>query len=200
MKIKYVGPKPQISSHGVNFDLNKEDKFIYLSVAVELIKALDHEYVGDKRYTHLAANKPLDIETITDVIRKHAPDLDSYIAKYQEVTKEEIEAELKSANENIVLNDDEKIVLVKNINMLRNYRLERAKNKSIYYSAINAIADIIHNGNIDYIHAPMFPKFAHVFHSLQGALIKKRPPIDSKIDIYEEDGELKIRIDILHRA
>lgn len=199
MTIKYVGPKPQISSHGVNFDLNKEDKFVYLSVAVELIKALDHEYVGDKRYTYLAPNKPLDTETILDIIKKHNPNLENDIKKYQDATIAEIEDELKRANENQILNDDEKSVLVKNINMLRSYRLERTKNKTIYYSAIDTIASIVEQGHIDYIHAPMFPKFAHVFHSLQGSLTKKRPPIDSNIEIYEEEGVLKIKLDILHR-
>lgn len=199
MPLKYAGPKPLISAHGVSFDLNKDDKFIYLSIVAELIQALNHEYEGGKRYTYLASNKPMDIDRILDLIRSNDPLLDQEIQDRKKLVEQEIEEELKHAYANKVLCEEEKEVLIKNIEMLRTYRINRSVNKTVYYSGITSLAHIIQKGHIDHIFAPMFPKFSHVFHSIQGALVKLHPPIDSNIDIYEEDGHLSVRLDILFR-
>lgn len=200
MSLKYAGPKPMISAHGVTFDLNKEDKFIYLSIVAELIQALNHEYEGGKRYTYLTSNKPLDTDRILELIRQNDPQLEQEIKDRQKIVEHEIEEELERAHSNKVLCEEEKEVLVKNIELLRHYRINRSINKTIYYSGIASLAHIIQQGHIDRIFAPMFPKFNHVFHSIQGALVKLHPPIDSTIEIYEEDAHLSVRLDILFRG
>jgi len=199
MSLKYAGPKPLISAHGITFDLNKDDKFIYLSIVAELIQALNHEYEGGKRYTYLTSNKPMDTDRILEVIRQNDPMLDQEINDRQKIVEQEISDELERATTNRVLCDEECSVLVKNIELLRTYRINRSINKTVYYSGITSLAHIIQKGHIDTIFAPMFPKFNHVFHSIQGALVKLHPPIDSAIDIYEENGHLNIRLDILFR-
>jgi hypothetical protein len=200
MSLKYSGPKPLISAHGVTFDLNKEDKFIYLSIVAELIQALSHEYIGGKRYTYLTSNKPLDTDRIMELIRKNDPLLEQEIKDRQKIVEQEISEELVRAHDNKILCDEEKEVLIKNINLLREYRINRSVNKTVYYSGIASLAHIIQQGHIDRIYAPMFPKFNHVFHSIQGALVKLHPAIDSEIEIYEEDGHLSVRLDILFRT
>jgi hypothetical protein len=199
MSLKYAGPKPLISAHGISFDLNKEDKFIYLSIVAELIQALDHEYVGGEKYTHITAKKPMNPDQIMELIRQNDPLLDQEISERQKIVESEITEELERGHSNKVLCDEEKNVLIKNIEMMRNYRTIRSINKTVYYSGITSLAHIIQKGNIERIYAPMFPKFNHVFHSIQGALSKLHPPIDSTVDIYEEDGHLTIRLDILFR-
>lgn len=199
MSLKYAGPKPLISAHGITFDLNKDDKFIYLSIVAELIQALNHEYVGGERYTHITAKKPMDCDEILELIRRNDPLLDQEIQDRQKIVEQEIQEELERAHSNRVLCEEERDVLVKNIELLRSYRINRSINKAVYYSAISSLAHIIQKGHIDTIFAPMFPKFTHVFHSIQGALVKLHPPIDSTIDIYEENGHLHVRLDILFR-
>jgi len=54
MELKYVGPKPIISHTGIEFDNNKEDKFAYLNIVIQLLKALDHDYFEDKTYVYQA--------------------------------------------------------------------------------------------------------------------------------------------------
>jgi len=199
MSLKYAGPKPLISAHGVTFDLNKEDKFIYLSIVAELIQALNHDYVDGERYTYLTSKKPLDTDSIINLIRLNDPLLDQEIQDRQEIAEQEIEEELEHARSNRVLCEEECNVLVKNIELLRDYRIHRSINKTVYYSGITSLAHIIQKGHIDRIIAPMFPKFNHVFHSIQGALVKLHPPIDSQIDIYEHEGHLQVRLEILFR-
>ncbi len=199
MSLKYAGPKPLISAHGVTFDLNKDDKFIYLSIVAELIQALNHEYESGKRYTYIASNKPLDTDRILELIRQNDPLLDQEIKDRQNLEEQEIAEELERAHSNKVLCEEEKEVLIKNIELMRKYLINRSVNKTVYYSGIASLARIIQKGHIDRIFAPMFPKFHHTFHSIQGALGKLHPPIDSAIDIYEEDGHLNVRLDILFR-
>ena len=37
MKIEYAGLKPVISEHGISFKDGKEDKYIYLSYAIDIL-------------------------------------------------------------------------------------------------------------------------------------------------------------------
>lgn len=196
MTLKYVGPKPLISASGVEFDHNKEDKFVYLSIVAELIRALDHEYVEGERYVSVTGQKPLDTDTILNVIRSYDPALDQEIADRKAEREQEINTQIEHAGANRLLCDEECQVLVKNIELLRDYRIHRTINKAVYYSGINSLARIIQKGHIDHITAPMYATFMHVFHSLQGALKKIRPPIDSSIDIYEKEGHLNVQLNL----
>lgn len=197
MPLYYAGPKPLISARGIDFDLNKEDKFVYLSIAAELIQVLDHEYVGEKRYTSIISGKPLPTEQILSTIAAHDPKLDQEMQIRRQAVEHEIREELERAQTNQLLCDEEREVLIKNIQLMRDYRINRSVNKTVYYSAIASIAGIIKNGHIDYIVAPMFPKFIHLFHTIQGVLAKLHPPVDSTIDIYADDGHLNTRLNIL---
>lgn len=196
MDLKYAGPKPLISAYGITFDLNKEDKFAYLSIVAELIQALDHNYQADERYTYLAKAEPLKADIILDLIQSKVPDLLSQIEARRLIAENEIADELTRAHENKVLCEEECDVLLRNIELLRTYQINRAINKTLYYAGINVIAEEIKKGHIDYINTPMFPKFLHVLHSVQGALAKLHPPVDSAIDIHEHDGHLYVRLEI----
>ena len=49
MKLEYAGLKPVINEHGISFKDGKEDKFIYLSFAIGILNAIDHEYIHNKK-------------------------------------------------------------------------------------------------------------------------------------------------------
>ncbi|MDP2077070.1 MAG: hypothetical protein Q8N01_06705 [Sulfuricurvum sp.] len=195
--LKYVGPKALFSSSGISFDNSKEDKFVYLSILAELIEALDHEYVNDQRYVVETGNKPLDENILLDLIRKRPSNLDEQIEYWATRTKEEIDDDIKRAQSNPILNQEEKEVLKNNLEILRPYRMQRSINKSIYYTAVKLLASIIKRGSIEYILTPMYPKFLHVLHSVQGALLAMHPSLNSTIDIHEEQGHLVVQLKIL---
>ncbi|MFA6144181.1 MAG: hypothetical protein WCW84_01445 [Sulfurimonas sp.] len=197
MPLKYAGPKPFISAHGITFDFNKEDKFIYLSIVAELIQALDHDYIQNKRYTYLSTAKPLDVESIFKLIADKEENLLSEIEERRIIAEKEIADELQRARENRLLGEEEHEVLLRNIELLHDYQVTRALNKTLYYSGIDAIAHEIKKGHIDAISAPMFPKFLHVFHSIEGKMHLLFPQIDTKLDIFEANGHLTIQLKIL---
>lgn len=197
MVLKYAGPKPLISAHGITFDFNKEDKFIYLSIVAELIQALDHDYIDNKRYTYLSTAKPLDVDRIYKLISDQAVDLLTKIEERRILAEKEQEDELERARANRLLGEEEREVLIRNIELLHTYQINRAINKTLYYSGINVIANEIRKGHIDHISAPMFPKFLHVFHSIQGALRLLLPLLETQIAIFEEEGHLTVQLKII---
>jgi len=197
MLLKYAGPKPLVSAHGITFDFNKEDKFIYLSIVAELIQALDHDYIENKRYTYLARAKPLDIDSIFKLISDKEPNLSSQIEERRLIAEKEIENEIQRARDNRLLGEEERNVLIRNINLLHDYQVNRAVNKTLYYCGVDAIANEIKKGHIDSISAPMFPKFLHVLHSIQGAFKLLMPSVETQIDIFEAEGHLTVQLKII---
>ncbi|MEA1918134.1 MAG: hypothetical protein U9N42_11490 [Campylobacterota bacterium] len=190
MKIEYVGPKAKISSTGVDFDNNKDDKFKYLNVACQLIDALDHEYIEDKTYVYDSNGKNFNSSETLALIKKYRPDFEKEVDLHVDETKAEIEDDLLRATDNKVLCDEECQVLRKNIMIMKKYNIQRTVNKAIYYILVEILATIMERDHIDYVTVPMLQEYTHVLHSVQGVLTKLKFPIDTDLDIYEKDGEI----------
>ncbi|MEA2111361.1 MAG: hypothetical protein U9P71_04870 [Campylobacterota bacterium] len=197
MKLKYVGPKPLISYSGIDFEHSKEDKYIYLNVVAQLIKAVDHDYIEEKTYIYHTDSKRYDNEEIIKILEQYDPEILSKAQARAQETYDEITDDVVRARHNKVLDQENISVLVKNITLMRDYRLQRSYNKSVYYSAINILADILKKDHIDYVVAPMFAKFTHVFHSIQGVFANKKSPINSRIEIYSEHEKLLVKLDVI---
>jgi hypothetical protein len=198
MQLKYVGPKPLISHTGIEFDNNKEDKYALLNIVVQLLKALDHDYFDNKTYTYDVTTKRLNSEELHDELKVYCPNLDELLEKRFHTVSESIEEEIARAKRNKFLDDESKEVLIANIKIMKDYMIQRAVNKSAYYCAVNKLAEFVKKDHIDHIVVPMFQKFAHVLHSVQGVLREQRFPIDTKIDIYEQDGKLLAKLQAIN--
>jgi len=199
MELKYVGPKPIISHTGIEFDNNKDDKYAYLNIVVQLLKALDHDYFENKTYTYQTDTARLSNDEMLSELKRFFPQIDSLMEKRNHVVEEEIEHQITRAKENTVLSQEDKITLQNNIEMMHDYLVQRSINKSVYYCAIDALAELLKKDHIDYVIAPMFQKFAHVLHSVQGSLRNRNFPIDTKLDIYQENGKLLVKLKVLNR-
>jgi hypothetical protein len=198
MELKYVGPKPIISHTGIEFDNNKDDKYAYLNIVVQLLKALNHDYFEDKTYTYQTDTERLSDDEMLSELKKFCPQIDSLMEKRNHDIEEEIEHQMQRAQENTVLDDENKSILQNNIKMMHDYLVQRSINKSVYYCAIDALAELLKKDHIDYVIAPMFQKFAHVLHSVQGSLRKRNFPIDTKLDVYQKDGKLLVKLKVLN--
>jgi len=198
MKLKYVGPKPIISHTGIEFDNNKEDKYVFLNIAVQLLKALDHDYFEDKTYTYEASTQRLSPDELYEELKKLCPNISSLMEKENHNVEDEINHNLQRVQENSVLNEENKTILQNNINIMHDYIVQRSINKSVYYCVIDLLAELLKRDHIDHVIAPMFQKFAHVFHSIQGSLRKQKFPIDTALDVYEKDGELLVKLQVIN--
>lgn len=113
-----------------------------------------------------------------------------------DVIESDIEHELQRAKESDTLTQEDKKTLQNNINIMHDYLVQRSLNKTVYYCAIEALAQLLKNEHIDYIITPMFQKFAHVLHSVQGVLLKDKFPIQTHIDIYQDGGKLLVKLQV----
>ena len=199
MELKYVGPKPIISHTGIEFDNNKEDKFIYLNIVVQLLKALSHDYHENRVYKYDADTSRLPNDELIRELRRYCPNLDTLIQKKNHSAEEEIEHNLERTHQSNVLTDEDKRALHNNINIMHDYIIQRSINKSVYYCTVHSLAVLLQKDHIDYIIAPMFQNFAHVLHSVQGVLQKEEFAINTKIEIYQEDGKLLVKLQVLNK-
>lgn len=198
MKLKYAGPKPIISHTGIDFDKNKEDKYKYLSILVKLLNALNHDYLEDKTYICDADIAELNGDDLYSQLKKYCENIDDLIKSENHTIECQIEHDLDRAHDNMILNDAAKETLENNIKIMHDYMIQRSINKSVYYCGIHALAHIIEREKIEHITVPMFIKYTHVLHSVQGVLKTERRPIESNLTIFEEDEKLVAKLQIIY--
>lgn len=197
MNLKYVGPKPIISHTGIEFDNNKEDKFVYLNIAIQLIKALRDENLRGSTYKYEADTSRLERDELFSELKKYCDDLTSIIEVENHSVEDDIEHDIQRAQESRILSEEEKETLQKNIEIMHDYLIQRSVNKAVYYCAIEKLAEVISNAHIEYIVVPMYETFTHVLHSVQGALLKLKNPIDTKLEIFKEGDQVYSELKVI---
>lgn len=197
--IKYAGPKPLISKTGIDFDQSKEDKFIYINIAMQLLKAIDHEYYEDRRYTHNIDSHNISESILDNEVQHYCKNYDELIDKQNHSVEDEFQKEMQHISDNRLLTSIEKEVFENNLTIMHDYLIQRSINKRLYYCIIEQLAEVVKKDNIDYIVTPMDQRFVHVLHSVQGVLAKQKFPIDTKMEIYEENQEFLAKLDVINR-
>lgn len=195
--LHYMGPKSICSDTGVSFNGCKEDKYIFLGPLCDLILSLDYDYQSGEKHATQTGQRAFDEKSILDLIRSHTPDLDKMIENQIEKIQQEIENTLVRARENNLHTQEAKHTLINNIEIMRPYQIQRAVNKSVYYAGIQVLASIVKQRRIKHITTTMEPKLLHVLYSLQAALRRMQPLIDSQIDIFEKQEHLILELRIL---
>jgi len=198
MQLKYVGPKPIITHTGIEFDNNKEDKYAYLNIVIQLLKALEHDYFENKIYTYHVDTSRISDEELSRELSKYCPNIEELTTACNHDIEDEIQHNIQRAKESRTLTDQDKETLQNNIDIMHDYLTQRSINKGVYYCVLDSLADELVHDKISYIIAPMFQKFAHVLHSVQGVLLKRKMPVDTKLEIYQEDDKLLIKLKVVN--
>jgi len=199
MQIKYVGPKPLIFKTGISFDSEYDDRYTYLNIAVQLLNALDHDYFEERTYQYAIDSNRLRDDDILNGLKEYCGDLEAVVKESVDEEQALIEDELKRAKENTTLSELERDALIKNIKIMTSYRLQYATNDRLYTCAVERLAEHVKKDHIDFVVVPMFQRFAAVLHSVQDVLAHQKFPIDTKMDIYEEDGKLMAKMEVKNR-
>jgi hypothetical protein len=196
MTIKYVGPRAVISQHGVEFKDGKEDKFVYLMIAVQILVAIDKKYENKKFYQYDEDTKRFTNQEILDILHKYEPNIEEKIKKEIDTYIAHIKHEKEMVSLNSVISDTEKEIWIKNIDIMTQYRIQRAINKIYYIHCIKHIDKIIIREKIEKIITPFYEKFWHILQTLQGGIEIGNNSHHTSLDIFTKDDD-KMMIEMI---
>ncbi len=170
MQLKYTGPKEIISPHGIDFKDGKEDKYVYISYAMQIFYAIHHDYERNRIYTHTVEKDLLKDELILNKIINLKPDFKRVCKEQIELLEQELDKEIEEVKEHTELVPEEQTAYKNNLIIMKNYRLQRQTNKIIYHHLIEIIVDDIFEHQLRQISTPFNEKFWHVLQTIQGEM------------------------------
>ncbi len=196
-KLHYVGPKVEISNHGIVYKQSKEDKYVYLTVALEILKDIDNDYEKKPFYIHNFENKPFQEEDLHTILKYYENDIEECVSKECEKYKQKIQHEIEYIKNLAHLTDIDKEVWIKNIEIMKGYRIQRAINKIYYMHCIQDIVQVIRHKKIREIRTPFNKNFFHVLNTLKGAIITGKPSLDARVlEENNKEGNMVLRLSI----
>jgi len=190
--LQYVGPRVDISQHGMVYKTHKEDKYIYLVAALEMLKSIDNDY--DKQDTYVQyANEVLDRGEMERILEKYKSIIEKKRAKYEK----KIEQKIAYIGQLPMLSPLEKEAWIHNIKMMKTYQINRAVNKMYYIQVIQELVHLIQHKRIKEIRVPLNKVFFHVLNTLKGALITDKKSLDVTIvGESSENGSMILKMNI----
>lgn len=198
MQIKYVGPKPLISTGGVSFDTEKSDKFIYFHAILQLLNAIDHEYVDDQVYVYEVTGGMVKGSEIAESIRQCCPEVSAVINEAKADAGIYVDDTLKRAGHSLLLTKIDSHVLASNLILMQDYTVQRYINKQIYYFLIKKFIERLRHKKIAYIKVPLHNTYFHVLNTVQRGLTQLKSPVTSKITFHTEVKDSFVRLNIVN--
>jgi hypothetical protein len=196
MTVQYVGPRPVISHHGIDFKDGKEDKYVYLKVGVEILEAIDKDYDEKSSYRSDIENKEHSDDEILEIMKSYESDLHDNTIKEIAGFKEHLDMEVEQVNQRAYLKDVEKKVWINNLEIMKEYRIQRAVNKIYYMHCINNIKTVINRERIKEIDTPFSERYWHVLQTLQGSLEGGKYPVRTNLRVEPENDQMVAKLTI----
>jgi len=195
-KIKYVGPRVEVSNHGVTYKKSKEDKYVYLLSALEILKNIDNDVERKKLYGQHFDNKAIE-DALHSILKCHENGVEENVKEEECQYEEKIKHEIETIRNLPHLTDIDKEVWINNIELVKEYKIQRAVNKRCYIHCIQDITKLIKHNNIKEITTPFNKNFFHVLNSICGALITGKPSLDAKVlEAYDKDNNMIVKLSI----
>jgi len=166
-------------------------------VALEILKDIDNDYEKKPYYIHDFEDKPFKEEELHTILKCYENDIEESVSKECERYKQKIKHEMEYIRNLEHLAEIDKEVWIKNIELMKNYRVQRAINKIYYIHCIQDIIQVIKHKKIRVISTPFNKNFFHVLNTLKGSLITGKPSLDAKvIGEYNKDGNMILKLTI----
>lgn len=187
MKLRYVGHKPIISYKGVDFSGGKEDKYIYIEGATQMLNFLSG--VDSNLKIMINPKKKLDEKEVLNTLYRRRPDFEqsykNHIVAYEKKLLNQIVYIDKRKN----LGEIEKDIFKKNLNHIKEYRLQRATNKIVYEELIKGCVTLIQEQRVREINMPFSHVFVHIAESFAKTLTLVNQTNKSQIEIVVDKNQ-----------
>lgn len=174
MKFEYIGFRPVISQFGVSFKQGKDDKYVYLPFAYEILESVKGDFTSNKKHSTSVKVDNSNIDKLYKEVEVIFPNLKKEIIEKLDNYKENLDKKHNEIESRDHLNNIDKAIYLSNLEAMRDYRINRAKNKIFYYYAIAAIAELIKDNKIKKLNLPFNEQFWHVLKTLQGVLSSQK--------------------------
>ncbi len=191
MKLEYIGPKAMISPQGISFKTGKDDKYVYLSHAMQIFTAINHDYKNNIIYHHNIESRTFTPDEILSTLDKAIKQLDETLEKQLQEYLDLLDTEIKNVQNDATLNDEEKNSLKNNLIIMKPYRIQRFKNKLAYEHLVEIIANEIYVHKLQEISAPFNERFWHIMQTIQGYLSTLHK-VNSTVDTITNEDSITI--------
>lgn len=165
-----------------------------LKFAIDILNAIDHTYEQKRKYSHQVNTKPLSPNEIIDILLKYHPDLELNMDKEIESYLHHLNEEERMVENRTHLSELEKKTYISNLQIMRNYKIQRAKNKIFYFHCIETIVETILKYKIKELDTPFNERFWHILQTIEGNLSNHK--ISSNLKITNEENSLKAMLTI----
>jgi hypothetical protein len=173
----------QLYHRGINFKDGKEDKYVYLPYAIDILESMDEDFKNRDNYSHVINEHTLSDEQMQSIISKYYPDLQNTMRNEIESYDKHLTEEMNLVSNKSILNSIEKEALIQNLKIMHDYRIQRAKNKIFYQHIVQTIAQFIKNKKIKIIDTPFHEKFWHILETLSGELARGKQSCKSTLNV-----------------
>lgn len=180
--VKFVGYAPRVSDKGVTFDKTKEDRYLHLGAALQLVEAFDIR--GEARdIIYRPKSSELSETVINEMLQKYCPDLDARVENRKEEAKKMVEDLRQRVTDATTLSDTAKRSWLANIDTMIDYYTQYITNETAYNCIMERLSDEVVHAKIKEIKLPLLNHFGLVLHELGELLERRRPPVDSEYHV-----------------
>ena len=175
MKLHYVGPRPIISEHGIGFDKNEPDKYLFLHAVIELLEVIE-DCIHDKS-CKISEGGAIDLRDWNGIdfshgelgilIKKHCQNIDTLIDEKDQKSEKALLKLTHNIHQNTHLTTDEKEAWLGNIEIMHDYYIQFIDNDFIYEYMIKMLADYIQKKDIKEILFTLRRNYGYVMSHLR---------------------------------
>ena len=187
IKLQFTGDRPFISPKGVRFIKGKPDKYIYIPSAVKLFLLL-----SDKNNWHgnkLQFDYPKEMlhdRQMLEVITQNDPEIIKSVEDQLLNYNARVDALIEQIRTSPQYEEHERDAYIRNIELMREYKQQRACNKILYHQLIKRIVKEISDKEITVLDTPPTKAFYHLIDSIKGDLVGRR--LATNVQVTLESG------------
>ena len=187
MNLEYVGAKPIVDQHGVDFDKSEPDRYIFIQAILELIESIEacHNDSCDGVVDLTAySSKQLSANELADLAKKHCSEKIEEIITEKELRLDTLIKEYKqNVHDNTLLQPEEKDAWLGNIDIMEGYYRQFVQNEVVYECLLDLLAHDLYKKKIKEIIFHLGNNYGFVFSYLQNVLSEHKPPLDADMQI-----------------
>jgi len=195
IKLQYMGSRPDIKPIGITFKTGKEDKYVYINYAIDILRGLENSN-DSYEYIHQTNQKIFSDDEIYEFIRVCEADVKKNIEQEIQSYENRLAIQIKQINNQKRFQAIEKYAFIENLKIMKPYKIQRAINKIVYMHIIEAIIKLVKNKKIKKIQTVFCEKYWHILHTIEGHIFTSTNGLNAQYLIKEDKNKKSMTIEL----